>query len=702
MLYWDIKDKMNKTIPIKRISVERGTRMKRKIALLAIDDFIARFFTRELQSIFHEKIDIRVYLSSGTTVPAVYEADLILYTDPSILMVFMDHIKCNCPVLMMRRTLTKEAVEKLEEIPPGSHCLVVNINSFMANETLATIYQLGLRNLKLSPYYKGCPRVPPEVDYIICHIDYPFLPDIPARKVEIGSRVFDINTILDILGVLDIEAQAAEEILLRYSMRIPSMWQGLNETIENRRVLSTQWRKLINGMSSGVMAVDEKDRIALVNQQLGVMLERDLKTFEKRSLKELVAAVPELEMLAGEKDLDNELFSYGGKKLILTLRHVTFKEISYGKLVIIENYTDVVKVQQKIHREIVGRGYYSAYRFGNIITRNPGMMELVEIARKLADASAAVVIFGESGTGKEMFAGAIHNYSHRSREPFVAVNCAALPENLLESELFGYEEGAFTGARKGGKMGLFESADGGTLFLDEIGEMPPGLQARLLRVLQEGEIMRVGGNAIIKVDTRIIAASNKNLFKMVEEGSFRRDLFYRLNVFHLEIPPLRERREDILVLGRRFFKERGVTEWENPLLNQFLQEYAWPGNVRELKNLVEYLVTIAEGEYDLSRLPVYLKDESYLEFDLSEVGLRASEVCLMRLVREFGHRNRPTGRRTLHEAFTRRYFKLSEMEIRGRIDRLEKLGYLEVEPGPRGCRLRPEGAGLLMTLCPQG
>ncbi len=673
--------------------------MKRKIALLAIDDFIARFFTRELQAIFHDEIDIRVYLSSGNARPFIYEADLVLYTDPSILMAFMDHIKCHCPVLMMRRTLSKEAVEMLREIPSGSRCLIVNINSFMANETLATVYQLGFRNLELFPYYEGCPVLPEPVDYIVCHMDYSFLPDIEAEKVIIGSRVYDINTILDILGVLDIEPQRSEEILQRYSLRIPTMWRGLNETIENKRILGSQWKLLLDELSSGVLAMDDKDKITLVNHQLGTILGRDLTAYVNRPLSDLLEAEPELGVLAGEEDIDSELFAFGAKKLILTLRHVRFKEIPYGKIVILDSYTDVRKVQQKIHQEIVGRGYYSAYTFEDILTRDAGMAEVVGIAGKVADARAAVLIFGESGTGKEMFAGAVHNASLRKKQPFVAINCAALPENLLESELFGYEEGAFTGAKKGGKMGLFESASGGTLLLDEIGELPLNLQARLLRVLQEQEIMRVGGNAIIKVDTRIIAASNQNLFKMVEAGTFRRDLFYRLNVFHLEIPPLRDRPGDILLLADRFFRDFGHKDWENRLIRRFLQNYPWPGNVRELRNLVEYMVLISDGRLSLSKIPVHLKQKAFLEFHLKELGLDAGEVYLLALVQELNLKGRPAGRRTLQEAFSRTYYPLSEMAVRDRIEGLEEKGLIEVLAGPGGCRLLAGGESILKEVC---
>ena len=199
-------------------------------------------------------------------------------------------------------------------------------------------------------------------------------------------------------------------------------------------------------------------------------------------------------------------------------------------MIIINNFYEKEKNQHKLRTQLLGKGHKAKHTFDDIITVNDDYIKIKILAEKRAKSDASVLITGESGTGKEMFAQAIHNASRRKRFPFVAVNCAAIPDNLLESELFGYEEGAFTGARRGGKIGLFEIAHNGTVFLDEIGEMNYNLQARLLRVLEEREVMRIGGDSIIPIDIRIITATNTDLWKLVEENKFRRDLFYRLNV----------------------------------------------------------------------------------------------------------------------------------------------------------------------------
>ncbi|MCR4712379.1 MAG: sigma 54-interacting transcriptional regulator, partial [Clostridia bacterium] len=230
------------------------------------------------------------------------------------------------------------------------------------------------------------------------------------------------------------------------------------------------------------------------------------------------------------------------------------------------------------------------YTFDDIVSRSHAMNRSLEDARRIASSEYTVLIRGESGTGKELVAQSIHNYSRRKNAPFVAVNCAALPETLLESELFGYEPGAFTGAKKDGKVGLFERAQNGTIFLDEIGNISDSMQAQLLRVLQEKQIMRVGSDRIIDINVRIIAATNADLEARIESGDFRRDLFYRLNVLSLTLVPLRERRADILPLLRTFLGTK--FEQLTPTEREALTAYPWPGNVRELENCAHYYQTL--------------------------------------------------------------------------------------------------------------
>lgn len=255
------------------------------------------------------------------------------------------------------------------------------------------------------------------------------------------------------------------------------------------------------------------------------------------------------------------------------------------------------------------------YKFSNIIGKSEKMQHIYEVIEKLAKSFSTVLIYGESGTGKELAARAIHYNSPRADNPFVSVNCGALPEPLLESELFGHEKGAFTGAVST-KEGLFEVADGGTFFLDEVGETSPAIQVKLLRALQEREIKRVGGIKNIKVDVRLIAATSKDLEKEIKEGKFREDLFYRLSVIPIYMPPLRERREDVPLLADHFlarYTQREVKQIKgiSPQAMERLSQYTWPGNVRELENAIERAVTLAEGDVISSgELPEKISQET--------------------------------------------------------------------------------------------
>ena len=241
------------------------------------------------------------------------------------------------------------------------------------------------------------------------------------------------------------------------------------------------------------------------------------------------------------------------------------------------------------------------YDFDRIIGSSGALEKVLAVVRKVAKSNTTVLVRGETGTGKELIAGAVHHNSHRAARNFVKVNCAALQENLLESELFGHEKGAFTGADKQ-RIGRFEQADGGTLFLDEIGDMSPNTQAKILRVLQEHEFERLGGTRTIKVDVRLIAATNRDLPSMVEAGQFREDLYYRLNVVTMEMPPLRERKDDIAALSN-FFIRRFAGELKKkiqglePEALKLLMRYQWPGNIRELENAIERAMLLAEGSH---------------------------------------------------------------------------------------------------------
>lgn len=353
-------------------------------------------------------------------------------------------------------------------------------------------------------------------------------------------------------------------------------------------------------------------------------------------------------------------------------------------MLIFEGVTEVYKIYEKLQEKKADQTDLltkkqekdSRITLDQIIGTSEGVIEVKRLARKAARTSATVLITGESGTGKEMFAKGIHHLSPFSTGPFISVNCGAIPEHLFESELFGYEEGAFTGARKGGKPGKFELADNGTIFLDEIGDMPLVMQTKLLRVLQERESERVGGVKKIQINTRVIAATNRDLKQMIENGEFREDLYYRLNIIQLHIPPLRERKKDIPVLLIHYLRE--ICEryqvpakiFTSEAVNAFVH-YTWRGNIREMVNTIEQLVTLVDGKViDYHHLPDMLKwveptnkrvDQGSLEEVRFLGNKRESELILGALKKAGGNKSKAADLLGIHR--TTLYQKLKKHGI---------------------------------------
>ncbi|MBU5592923.1 sigma-54-dependent Fis family transcriptional regulator [Clostridium sp. MSJ-4] len=292
---------------------------------------------------------------------------------------------------------------------------------------------------------------------------------------------------------------------------------------------------------------------------------------------------------------------------------VVFEDIS--KLQEVMDKYRVLDKELKLYKNEIAKLNIAKYNLDDIIGRSQEISKCKNKVKKMARVKSNVLVIGESGVGKELFAHSIHNESNRKDKAFISVNCSAIPENLMESEFFGYEDGSFTGARKGGNIGKFQLANGGTIFLDEIGEMPLHLQAKLLRVLQEKEVQPIGAKSPLKVDVRVISATHKNLLQLVNDGKFREDLYYRLNVLTLEIPPIRERRVDIPELIDKFlglfYRETGMYRNVPKNIMDILVNYDWPGNVRELRNIVEKICVNADDvNISIADLPPYLINRS--------------------------------------------------------------------------------------------
>ncbi|MBB3907428.1 sigma-54 interaction domain-containing protein [Anoxybacteroides rupiense] len=384
---------------------------------------------------------------------------------------------------------------------------------------------------------------------------------------------------------------------------------------------------VINNAYEWIVVVDEKGNIIYMNKNYCEFLERKQEEVIGKHVTEVIEntrmhivvktgkeEIADLHYIKGNYMIANRIPIVVDGRVIGAVGTVIFRDTNEWKRMNSHIKSLLLQLQTYFQEWTENNG--AKYTLTHLISCSKQMEELKEKVKRIADSDISVLIRGESGTGKELFAHSIHQLSSRSQKPFVKVNCGAIPEHLLESELFGYEEGAFTGAKKGGKKGKFQLADGGTIFLDEIGDLPLHMQVKLLRVLQEKEMEPIGSTKTVSVDVRIIAATNRPLEKMVEEKRFREDLYYRINVIPFVIPPLRERPGDIEMLAYHFMKK--IAKRSGKRVNavsaevmKLLRQHVWPGNIRELENVMEVAVHFANGEtITVDALPEYLKANS--------------------------------------------------------------------------------------------
>ncbi|SHJ85174.1 sigma 54-interacting transcriptional regulator [Paramaledivibacter caminithermalis] len=443
--------------------------------------------------------------------------------------------------------------------------------------------------------------------------------------------------------IIDSKSDSFEVLVEDIAFKINKSIEILHEYNKKNNFLM----EYLDSIDEGISTCDRNGRITYVNKACCEILgfnKEDIVNGKKEISPEYKPILSKL-LLEKKSIIDVDYFPRKNNKTI-HLINSSYPVFNNKKEVI--GAIDIfrgIKRTTKLANTLVGQNI--TYKFENIIGESSILKEKIGLAKSFALSDANIYIQGESGTGKELFAQSIHNYSRRKNEPFIALNCANFPLDLVDSELFGYEEGAFTGAKKGGKIGKFELANGGTLFLDEIGEMQLHTQAKLLRVLETRTLFRIGGNKPIKINVKIIAATNKNLYNMVKKGEFREDLYYRLKVLFLEIPPLRERENDVLILADYFTKKIGMDMGKNIKEidkegKKLLCDYHWPGNIRELENIIARALFICDKDIitkdDLIKAGISLESASNsIKNDLQEIN---KEILIRTLKQTKGNKKR--------------------------------------------------------------
>lgn len=667
--------------------------IRKTLAIVAGSEATKETLCDQLKYFLEDCIDIEGF-SEEIQVKEPIRADLVVMSSKILAEEMAEYVSPECPVLIANRSLNIESMEKLFSIPKGTKAFFVNDIRENVFGCIESLKEIGIDYIDFIPYYPGC-RIYQNANIAVTAGETALVPEHVERIIDLGARIIDISSIIEILkhfGLmeekLNLVSAKYKETMIRFSN---NLYRLFTESSRMNRYLA----RILNQINDGIIAFSGSGIISVFN-------EKSKEIFGAHSEGELIGtAISDKnlrEYLLSDQDMSDRLFRINDADFIISKFRIEKIDTT---VCTIKNTKENKDIEVKLRQDLIKKGYFGKYRFSDIIASSPVMQDTVHIAKKLARTDLNILIYGESGVGKELFASAIHNESGRNRGPFVAINFSALSEDLVESELFGYEEGAFTGAKKGGKLGIFEQANQGTIFLDEIGDISPRIQARLLRVLQEKEIRRVGGSENIPIDVRVIAATNKNLVRMCQEGTFREDLYHRLKKFYLKIPSLKTRTEDIDALVKHFLRkhDRGKLTISGEVM-EILRANRWNGNVRELENVIEYFIAVSEDQtVRMSDLPEDFFEEpvrrraEYASYDeiLCEKGNLDEYIYIMNVIRDHTDRGFTMSRRTLTEIAREKYPYVTEERIRKKTDDLQDLKLITKSVGRVGMRLTLNG-----------
>ena len=685
--------------------------MKKNVAVISLDAYAGQFYAQQVQELFGDRIAVCSYsVRDGSVEHMPRKYDLYMVTTDAFdsLGDMHRYVPIDGEMMEIHVTLRWDVVHRLQALPAGKKVLFVNLSDKMCREAVTRLNQLGVNQLDFDLYHPGAPEPDmSQYDFVITPQETRYVPAGAREIIDIGQRVCDSSTMIEAALRLGFEELLETPEFEQYQRDVAANTYSFDRVFARGLRLESQFEILMEILDEGIVGVNERGEVFASNHKLeeitGIPGARAL----QRPAAEVYPFVPFARCLAERAPQPAQVVSANGVNMNVAVAPVLRGGACIGAFATVQRFSDAENRQNELRSQLLHKGYRAKYTFDDVVGQSPAIRRCITILKKMSLTQLPVLLIGETGTGKELFAHAVHNASPRANGPFVAINCAAMPENLLESELFGYEEGAFTGARKGGKPGLFEFAHKGTLFLDEVEGMSTALQCKLLRVLQEREIMRVGGNRIVSVDVRIVAATNENLDKMVEEGTFRRDLYYRLNTLPVLIPPLREREGDLLLLIDHFRKGIGASFTLSPELERLLLTHQWRGNIRELRNVVEYFSYTGSPVVGPEELPPTFH---YLPAGLPEAGGAGAQpprladcppederFVLSRLY-QADREGRSLGRDAILAAAKAAGLPCSQQEVRRILSALDQAGLARVSRGRGGTRLTPAGRALCRRL----
>ena len=580
-------------------------------------------------------------------------------------------------IIKMNRSPDRIALNKISEIPLNTNVLIVNDSYESSLDTTYSFYEAGIGHINMIPYDSALEHtgIYDKIEIAITPAEAHLVPVQIKEIIDIGYRKVSFDTLFKLMKMLDLDIGIINRNLFRHIHSVVESNTAFHANYVYGYLKSEMLSHMASSSKIGMILVDQFFQIVYANDKAIQIFQEDDKN--KIQIEKYIDPA-----ILSSDDAQNMPINILNSNYYYDRFAITLMDEIAGYYITLQDEADVALSNNTLRQ----KGFFAKHQFRDIIHTSADMDKAIDIARQIALTNHTVLIRGESGTGKELMAQSIHNASYRNKFPFVAVNCAALPDNLLESELFGYEAGAFTGAHTKGKVGLFEQANHGTIFLDEIGDISPKLQSRLLRTIQEHQIMRVGSDRMIEIDVRFITATNRNLEQAVREGTFRSDLFFRLNVLPVVIPPLRKRKDDILVLLQYFLGGdfKNITAQDLTLLSK----YDWPGNIRELENVATYYKTLLS-------LPEYITEQRFTDAAFTtEVDIQETVLKLIYSNTALSH---GIGRSNLLQQLEQKGISISDGKLRNILDQMQTAGLIEIGKGRYGTRITEKGKFHLNT-----
>lgn len=675
--------------------------MKKTIAIVALDPMAGASYKYEVESLFGDYANVLSYsVRDGSATGKLPWADLfVISTDAyGSAEEVARHVPIDCESMSIEVSFRWSTLEGFWKIPKGTEALFVNVTEVMAREAISQLASLGVNHISFIPYYPGA-MLKENIELAVTPGELRYVPESIKTVIDTGHRSCTSGMMIEIALRLGLENLLETEIFQNYFKSIATNNYSFDQMFTRSRKLESQFHILMDILDEGLIGVNEIGQIFACNKKAGQIANVSEQLVIGKLGEEVFPYIPFYSVLKDKKEIQARVTKLFGSNISIAVIPVLRKQECIGAFATLQRFNDLETKQNELRSQLLKKGHFAKYTFDDVIGESKIIKNTKNILEKMAGTESPILIVGETGTGKELMAHSIHQASKRLKGPFIAINVAAMAENLLESELFGYEDGAFTGAKKGGKLGVFEFAHNGTLFLDEVEGMSLAMQVKLLRVLQEGEVMRIGGSSIVSVDVRIVAATNESLEQKVADGSFRKDLYYRLNALTVVIPPLRDRGSDIFILLEHFKKTLNTKFEISRKTKEFLLGYSWPGNIRELYNAVEYFNYTGKCVVELEDLPPTmtgigfsskpsrkLEEEPYiLEKESSPYWFVLEQLYIAAENGEF------VGRDKIYEAAKLRHFVISQKQIRELLRELSNSGMVVTGRGRAGSQITLKG-----------